>query len=188
MDPTLIQPVVLVGGKSRRFGRDKLREPIGGEALVSRPIAALRAVFGPCVGLVGACDPAVAALGDLVIPDPYPGVGPAGGVLAALEHAGGAVFVLSGDLPAITPGVVRSILDAASDSPGAHACLGFTGRPEPCIGLYRPTAIGVLRASAARGGGLGRAIDKANLVLVPIAPRTAQNINRREDLPGDHTD
>ncbi len=55
-----IQPVVLVGGRSTRFGRDKLREPVGcaREPLVQRPIRALRAVFGPRVMLVGECHPA----------------------------------------------------------------------------------------------------------------------------------
>ena len=59
----LIQPVVLVGGKSRRFGRDKLREPIGesrAEWLVDRPIRALREVFGARVAVVGECDADVA--------------------------------------------------------------------------------------------------------------------------------
>ena len=49
-----IQPIVLVGGSSRRFGRDKLREPVAGPDgsvgwLVDRPIAALRGVFGRVV-------------------------------------------------------------------------------------------------------------------------------------------
>ena len=51
-----IQPVVLVGGQSSRFGRDKLIESVHGELLVSRPINALRAVFGNRVAIVGECD------------------------------------------------------------------------------------------------------------------------------------
>ena len=33
-----VLPVVLVGGKSRRFGRDKLVEPWGGHPIVHKPI------------------------------------------------------------------------------------------------------------------------------------------------------
>jgi molybdopterin-guanine dinucleotide biosynthesis protein A len=82
-----IQPVVLVGGKSRRFGRDKLKEVVGagGVWLVDRPIGALRAVFGARVAVVGECDAGVAARADMVIEDTRPGVGPIGGILSALE-------------------------------------------------------------------------------------------------------
>ncbi|MBZ0172406.1 MAG: molybdenum cofactor guanylyltransferase [Phycisphaerales bacterium] len=183
MNLDTIQPVVLVGGKSRRFGRDKLREQLDGVTLVSRPIEALRAVFGPRVALVGECDAVVAALGDLAIPDPYPGVGPAGGILAALEHASGPVFVLSGDLPSISPDVVRAILDAAAGQPDALACLGYTDRPQPCIALYRRSAAGSIREAMNSGGGLRRAIDDRRCVLVPIDPAEAVNVNRPGDLP-----
>ena len=40
-----ITPIVLVGGKSRRFCRDKLIEPIGDSVLVALPINVLRSVF-----------------------------------------------------------------------------------------------------------------------------------------------
>lgn len=178
-----IQPVILVGGKSRRFGRDKLREPIGGISLVSKPIEALRAVFGPRVALVGECDSAVAALGDLVLPDPYPGVGPAGGILAALEHASGPVFVLSGDLPSITPGAVRTILNSMLENTGAHAYLGQTDRPQPCIAVYRRSAVEAIREAMSTGRGLHRAIGEQDRVLVPIDPDAAYNVNRPGDLP-----
>lgn len=94
-----LQPVVLVGGKSSRFWRDKLLEPLpDGQPLVTHPINILRAIFGPRVALVGQCDPRVTAIGDRTIADPYPGVGPAGGIVAALESCKSAVFVHSGDL------------------------------------------------------------------------------------------
>ncbi|TVQ32545.1 MAG: hypothetical protein EA376_05445 [Phycisphaeraceae bacterium] len=90
--PTLdhIFPIVLVGGRSRRFGRDKLREPVmladGREGwLVDVAIAALREVFGDRVVIVGDCDGQVAGRADGRLPDEHPGLGPAGGVLTALR-------------------------------------------------------------------------------------------------------
>ncbi len=183
MDLDTIQPVVLVGGRSRRFGRDKLVEPVGGRPLVAHPVAVLRGVFGPRVALVGACDAAVAALGDVRIPDPYPGAGPAGGILAALEYTGGSVFVLSGDLPSITARAVRAVLAAAEERPGAPACMGMTDRPEPCIALYRPGAVGAIRGSVRSGRGLLAAVG-ADAVRVPIDAASAVNVNRPGDLPG----
>src|SRR5262245_59553696 len=81
----VFQPIVLVGGKSTRFGRDKLREVVGDGWLVDRPIAALREVFGARVAVVGECDDEVAQRGDRVITDRFPGVGPIGGIVSALE-------------------------------------------------------------------------------------------------------
>lgn len=182
MDLENIQPVVLVGGRSSRFGRDKLIEPVGGRPLVVQPVSVLRGVFGPRVALVGACDTAVAALGDLVIPDPYPGVGPAGGILAALEHTGRAVFVLSGDLPSISTVAVRAILDAAGANPDAAVCMGMTDRPQPCIALYRPGAAGAVRAAVQAGRGLLAAVGEGG-VRVPIDAAEAVNVNRPGDLP-----
>ncbi len=139
-----IQPIVLVGGKSQRFGRDKLVEPVEGGLLVERSIRALREVFGPCVALVGECDPRVARLGDTVIPDRYPGRGPAGGILSALESVGArssgpwSVFVLPGDLPNIGPTLVSAILKKSTQVPGAAAILARTDSGlQPCIGMYR---------------------------------------------------
>jgi molybdenum cofactor guanylyltransferase len=179
-----IQPIVLVGGQSRRFGRDKLREPLEGGWLVDRPIAALREVFGPRVGAVGRCDPAVAGRADLVIADRYPGVGPAGGILSALEEAGGDVFVLAGDLARITAGAVRTIVARGVESPAAWAVLADTGRLEPCIGLYRLSCAAPLRERVGdgRGARLWDVVPAAHLTRVAIPAGVGANVNTPDSL------
>ncbi len=184
----LIQPIVLVGGRSQRFGRDKLREPVGNSDawLVDRPIAALRTVFGARVGLVGDCHPDVARRGDLIIPDWYPGAGPAGGILSALEETGGDVFVLAGDLPFITPVTVLGLLRAAQSAPAAWAVLavaddtptGEASRIEPCIGLYRHVVTDTLAARLEAGRRSLHDLLAATLVYrVPVPPRDVLNVN-----------
>ncbi len=203
-------PIVLVGGRSTRFGRDKLREPIGPSTwLVDRPIAALRAVFGPRVLLVGACDLAVSARGDGRLDDAQPAGplggapgGPLGGVLAGLEHARQTaalgVFVLAGDLPAISHAAIRAILDRAAragalapdPSTPVLALLGETREPatgparlEPCIGLYMTRAIPRLRERARTGRlSLHDAFGPEELTRVPIPAGEARNVNS----PGDN--
>lgn len=188
-DPASITPVVLVGGKSRRFGRDKLREivnPTAREWLVDRPIAALREVFGPRVHLVGECDPAIVSRADASLHDPYQGVGPLGGILAALESTRGGVFVLSGDLVSITPLVIRQVLDASlAAQPHVLAVLASSDRIEPCIGVYTPGARPYLAQSLAAGRrALIDAIPRECLLLVPVDPAVTRNVNRPGDLPG----
>jgi molybdopterin-guanine dinucleotide biosynthesis protein A len=195
-----IQPVVLVGGKSRRFGRDKLKEVVGagGVWLVDRPLGALRAVFGARVAVVGECDGAVAARADMVIADTRTGVGPIGGILSALEGSGRDVFVLAGDLLNVDEGVVRAVLARAGEERGAVAVLaeteersdaerrGTQGRGtqprgtqiEPCIGLYRRGAMVHLARQLESGRrSLFDAVPGALVARVAIGAREAWNVN-----------
>ena len=180
---TKLQPIVLVGGRSSRFGRDKLRELLGdGTWLVDRPIAALRSVFGSRVALVGDCDEAVAVRGDSVIRDAYPGVGPVGGILSALRE-GADVFVLPGDLPHVTAELVRTVLNSAVAHPTSHAVLAQTDRVEPCVGVYRTSAINTLEAFIAKQQGrLADALSREHVILVEVDARELVNANVPRDL------
>lgn len=158
MDPSAIHPVVLIGGLSRRFGRDKLREPLAsGGLLVDRPLAALRAVFGRRVVGVGLAHAEVIGRVDQVLPDAWEGAGPAGGLLTVLDAFDAPVFLLSGDLPWITSASISAVVEAAAASPHADAVLaasvGTDGhrQPEPCIGIYRPCLRSRLRARLEAG-------------------------------------
>jgi molybdopterin-guanine dinucleotide biosynthesis protein A len=149
-----IQPIVLVGGKSRRFGRDKLVEPWGDKRLVQHPIDVLRQVFGSRVRIVGECDPRIPPLADGVIPDKHPGAGPIGGLCSALDFWGGPVFVLAGDMPQVSPAEILRIIVAAEQSDWAAAVVAFTDRLHSCFGIYqaasRPLFHGCLQAGTLR--------------------------------------
>ncbi len=185
MEP--VQPIVLVGGSSRRFGRDKLREPLSAandEWLVDRSIAALRAVFGPVVKLVGRCDPLVLARGDGGIEDTYADRGPIGGIVSALEQ-GRAAFVLAGDLPNITADVVFRIMTSAAHAPTAWAVLARSDRLEPCVGLYRSAALPALTSrlhDAAGRRSLHDALPAEHVVGVECGSEHLVNANVPEDL------
>ena len=189
-----VQPIVLVGGRSQRFGRDKLREPWGnaGRVLVQYPIDALRSVFGCRVKLVGACDPAIEQLADGVIPDLHPGVGPIGGIVSALAHWSGPVFVLAGDMPSFSGSAIVAILLHAERHPNAKAVMAFSGRLNPCAGIYTQQARSVLEARIFSGRhALLTALDAGALHSVPVPAEAAINVNHpmdgrhspRADLP-----
>lgn len=178
-----VQPIVLVGGKSRRFGRDKLRERVGAGLLVERPIAALRAVFGARVKVVGECDASVAAAADGVIEDCYPGIGPIGGILSVLETWGGPVCVLAGDMPAVTGAEVEAVMLASKGAPEALAVLAAGTRAHPCAGLYRQGAREFLaRAVAAGRYALGDALPRERIATASVPERAMANVNTVEDL------
>lgn len=180
-----IQPVVLVGGKSTRFGRDKLREPWGddGRVLVQRPIDALRDVFGRRVLLVGECHPSIVPLADGVIRDLHPGVGPMGGVISALEHGRAPVFVAAGDMPGIDAATIRALLTALVESPGALAVFAADDRPHPALAIYCPESLATLRDRLARGErALHSALPREAVVLVPCDQRVLANVNSQSDL------
>lgn len=185
-----LQPVVLVGGKSRRFGRDKLREPLGSsELLVQRPINALRQVFGSRVKLVGECHPSILPLADGVIPDEYPGIGPMGGIVSALKHSGGPIAVLAGDMPGAAPEwIIRLIRDAEAASRGTTvqgplAVLALSATPNPCAGVYFPDSRPFLEACIKRNSyRLNDALPIGRIALVHVGCRAVENLNTAEDL------
>lgn len=178
-----VQPIVLVGGQSTRFGRDKLREPLGDGWMIDRPIGTLRRVFGPIVAVVGRCHPDVAGRADRVIEDRYPGVGPIGGILSALEHHP-AVFVSAGDMPSLTADAIHAILHAAREDPDAWAVLARSTRPEPCVGLYRASARPTLAERLAQGrASLHDALPPERVRWVTLDPARLANVNTPADLP-----
>lgn len=141
-------PIVLVGGRSTRFGRDKLREPLeGGGWLVDRAVEALRAATGRAVTLVGTCDPEVARRGDAHLEDAHAGQGPAGGLLTALDRLGD-VIVLPGDLPRVLAPALAPLLRAAEAQPST---LAIRARGEPLVAIYRRALAPRIAARLAAG-------------------------------------
>ena len=178
-----IQPVVLVGGKSTRFGRDKLREPWREGLLVERPINALRAVFGPRVLLVGDCDPSLLPLADGLIPDQHPGVGPIGGVISALAHTSSAVFIVAGDMPAIDTPTILALVTAFTTNSTALTIFACDPSPHPTMAIYRAGSLPILRDKLARHErALHSALPGERVVLVPCDPRALTNVNSQSDV------
>lgn len=91
MDEKTIAPAaslagyVLVGGASSRFGSDKALAQLGGKTMLARMCELLRSVVKD-VGVVAASATYDGA-GAQVVPDRWPGEGPLGGIITALEDA-----------------------------------------------------------------------------------------------------
>jgi molybdopterin-guanine dinucleotide biosynthesis protein A len=186
-----IVPTVLAGGRSERFGRDKLLADVAGRPMIAAPIAALREVFGPRVVVVGPCDPAVRALADDWLADDHPEAGPLGAIATALARLGRPTLVLAGDLPAIDAAAVRCLADAFLAAPTAAVALAISGehpnlREHPCAALYGLPMLETLESGLRRSRfGLREAIGQlpaSNVVRVRLPERILANVNDPAEL------
>ena len=103
--------VLLAGGRSTRMGRDKATLVIEGQPLWQRQLDKLRALE-PCeLFISGRCAGPYASAGVEIIEDSVPGLGPLGGVAAALRRATSPrVLVLAVDLPRMSAEFLASLL------------------------------------------------------------------------------
>lgn len=183
--------MVLVGGRSVRFGRDKLLAEVAGRPMVAAPIAALREIFGPRVTVVGDCDPAVRGLADAWLPDDHPGTGPMGGIATALERLGQPTLVLAGDLPAIDAATVRLLVEAFLSRPDAAVALATTCdeeglRVHPCAAVYG-RLMRVVLDSGLHGGRFSlrdaiAGVPASTVIHVECPAAALANINRPSEL------
>jgi molybdopterin-guanine dinucleotide biosynthesis protein A len=104
---------VLAGGRSSRFGRDKLAEPIDGRPMLHHAIAAVRALTEEIVVVAGVEGGLSVPDGVTVVHDDRPFEGP----LAALDiglsgSTADRVIVVAGDMPTLVPAVLGRLLAA----------------------------------------------------------------------------
>lgn len=163
---------ILAGGQARRFGSDKAQALYAGERLIDRVTAALNA---QCADLVicGREEP-----GFTCIPDwPEAGLGPLGGLAAALRYAaaGGFAQVLSAgiDVPDLPHDLAASLW-------GEGAAILES---QPVIGLWPAVLAPSLEAFlASEGRSLYRFADHIGARRIELS-RRLMNVNRPEDLP-----
>ncbi len=149
--------IILAGGRSSRFGRDKLAEPVGGEPLLWRPLRVLADVCPELIVVVAPDGPDPVLPKDVpatvrIARDPEAFGGPLVGLRAGCALATGRrVIAVAGDQPGIRPDLLRLLadeLDAAGGTPVRAAALVDPDgvlRPLPCV-VDRARAIGAADA------------------------------------------
>jgi len=129
--------IVLAGGRSRRFGRDKLAADLGGEALLAATIAAVTGVAdGVIVAGPELPDGFRAGEGPVaLVRDSEPFAGPLAALANVLRWAvpdpGDVAIVVGGDMPRLVPAVLRLMLDVLVEDLAIDAVL--LGRPGPSV-------------------------------------------------------
>ena len=163
--------MLLVGGRSRRFGSPKALAELDGETLADRAWRLLGEV----------CDERL-AVGDghglpfFSLRDAAAGGGPLAGVVAGLRAAAHDVaVVVPVDMPLLTPAALRTLAAACRE-----AAVPQTG---PLPAVYTKRALPTLEASLAAGDlALAHVVLRLDAATVQLDEALLANVNEREDL------
>lgn len=177
---------VLVGGLGTRLGGDKAAAELGGEPLVSYPLAALRQAGVETV----VCAKPGQDLPQVTVPvieEPTEPRHPLCGIVAALQAGEGRpVVTVACDLPFVPPGLL-ALLAAA---PERLVVPTLAGRPQPLLARYGATLLPDLEAALEERAPLNRIVealgprllDEAELAAFGDPHRLLFNVNGPEDL------
>lgn len=189
--------VVLAGGASRRFGRDKLAADVGGRPLLHHAIERLLDVCPEVVVVLPPHgeEPSVPAGSVVFARDAAAHEGPLAGVAAGLALvASDRAVIAGGDMPGLEPAVVRELLRASRETGAVAAVLsdGGDGRPLPCVVLTHPALDAARRLLAAGRRRLRDlqaevptvVLDEATWAALDPEHRTLLDVDEPSDLEG----
>jgi molybdopterin-guanine dinucleotide biosynthesis protein A len=187
---------VLAGGRSTRFGRDKLREPYRGAPLVHHAILALSSVSGDVLVVAAGVRPDLPAGVPLLLQhDAAVGQGPLVALADALANVRTPLaLVAGGDMPELARPVLLELLRVADEADVDAVALddGERVRPLPVVlrlRRARPVAAGLVRTGERR---LHTLLDALRVAVVDeptwraLDPegRTLFDVDTPEDLGG----
>ena len=158
-----VSAVVLAGGRSRRFGRDKLSEVVDGRPLLAHAVASVRDVADEVIVVAGVGELPVSLEGARVVHDPLPFEGPLAGLAVGLRAAESPVaIVIGGDMPSLQPAVAQALLDRLVSGVAGAAVLEQEGgqRPLP-LAVRREPALAAAERLLERGERSLRALTAA---------------------------
>jgi molybdopterin-guanine dinucleotide biosynthesis protein A len=154
------------------MGVDKALLRVDGEQLVVRVIDALRDAGADPIVVVRSNEQAGLAVdGVEVVVDGAHDQGPLEGIRTGLEavgHRADAIVVAPVDVPWLEPSLVRVLVRALDEHPGALAALpSRAGRLQPLVAAYRPQVLDIATELLAEGERRARALPArcASVVL-----------------------
>ena len=128
--------IILAGGKSRRFGRDKALVEIGGQTLLARTVKLLESRCGEII-VVGRQEIACSSNVPLrAVEDTIPDIGPLGGIFTGLtESETDLNVILAVDMPFATPELLDQLVISLGEADAAVP--KAEGRLQPLCAVYR---------------------------------------------------
>jgi molybdopterin-guanine dinucleotide biosynthesis protein A len=141
---------VLAGGGSTRFGRDKALVEFLGMPMLARMIELMRSLTKKVK--VVATPAKYREFGAELVEDRWPGEGPLGGIITALQHTHEIApacewnMIVSCDMPFLTTDWMRFLAERAPKSAAQVILPQSAHGPEPLCACYRTSAAQPLRA------------------------------------------
>jgi len=174
---------ILAGGQSRRFGSDKARAVLSGKPLVVHVVESLLR-FASSVTVVADVAGKYDDLGLRTIGDWTPGLGPFGGLQAALsDSAEPWVLLAACDFPGIKGSWVEMLATADRRDAQAVAFRGDHWQPMPA--LYHRSVVPLIDEQARRRElSMQSLLNRARTVVIPLPrdwPCTA-GVNTKAEL------
>ena len=195
-----VSGIVLAGGRSSRFGADKLAARFGDATILERAVAAVAAVASEVIVVVAPGDerplPAASVPVRRAI-DPEPFGGPLVGLLAGLEAAGEPIAIVAGgDMPTLGADVLRLLIRTLIAADGSRGAAVLMQR-----GTMQPLPCAVRNGAATQAAGRLIGEDERSLVALiqsvggltvaeaawrPLDPTAATllDVDTPDDLPG----
>lgn len=172
---------ILAGGAGKRVGGRKASLELCGRPLIAYPIAALREA-GLDMVVVAKRDTPLPDVDVTVVHDTSSVMHPLAGVLAALDHAEGAVLVVGTDMPDLPPQLLRRLADADESADVVVATAG--GQMEPLCARYSQGTRGALERALADEAPLRATVAALNPLEIATDVAAVRNVNTLADLAG----
>jgi molybdenum cofactor guanylyltransferase len=190
--------IVLAGGASKRFGRDKLAEPFRGRPLLHHSVETLLGLCDTVVVVVApeAANPSLPNDPRIMIArDAVAGAGPLVGLRAGLERAvSDWAIVAGGDMPELQSPVLEQLVRAATKTGATVTTLSDAGdaRPLPIVVHVASVRETVERLLASDRRRLRDLLAEVETVMIDEPTWTALDPDRRTlfdvDEPSDLED
>lgn len=181
-----VAALVLAGGRSRRFGSDKLEAEVHGRPLLDAAIDAAVSASDTQVVVVGPVERALPP-GVLVTREEPAYAGPFAAVAAGLALVDAdVVLVLAGDLLDPAP-AIPALLGALADDPHADAAtvVDADNRRQPLLAAFRVMPLlGCVSGVDTDGRAASELFDGLRVVEVPDAGMWSRDVDTTDDLPG----
>jgi molybdenum cofactor guanylyltransferase len=175
---------ILAGGRGRRIGGEKAIVELQGKPLICYPVEAVQQVLNRVAILAKTGTQLPRLAGVAVWIEPESPRHPLVGITQALALSGGRpVLVCAGDLPFVTPELIRRLVKAdPGRAPAVVAC--SEDRMQPLLGCYQPRALALLADPAREGTGrLMDAVAAIEPVLLEVDdPEELFDVDSPDDL------
>ncbi len=180
-----LSAVILAGGKSSRFGRDKAEMAFSGQRVLDRLVKTLRNFPFQKLAAVRA----QGQRGDwpgsmMILNDDQEGLGPIGGIATALRRLPGGVLVTACDMPLVSEALIQWLLDN-HDTHVDAVIARHQGGMEPLLGIYEKSFLPIMEESIQAGRyALHFLLEEARVRFVDTPDRFRDefaNVNTQED-------